>query len=149
MRYKKASYIANALFIVLASAFLIMIALFPEPIVKLKIGPGYYPALICILLITACVLSIVSTYRGTEDRAIEMPNIKNALLIIGMVILFLVFWKLTKMFYVVSFLAVGTLLFFLNPQPETSVRLRKALMISLCMQGFIYVVFQRLMYFNF
>ena len=149
MRFKKATYVANVLFILLAGAFLAMIAMFPDPMVKLTIGPGYYPAAICFLLIGASMISIFKTRKYDEDKDIELPKLHNAALVIGVVVLFLILWELTGMFYAVSFVAIGTLLFFLNPQPDKKARLIKALVISLCLQGFIYGVFERLMYFNF
>lgn len=149
MRFKKATYIANALFILMGGAFLVMIAMFPEPIIKLTIGPGYYPALVCFLLMGAAAISIFKTYKYDEDREIPMPKLHNAALIIGVVLLFLVLWQFTKQFYIVCFFAMGILLYVLNPQPKGLPKLVKAALMSLVMQGFIYVVFQRLMYFNF
>ena len=149
MRFKKATYIANILFILMAGIFLVMISMFPDSIIKLTVGPGYYPTLVCFLLIGASVASILKTYKYDKDHDIPLPKLHNAILIIGVVTLFLVFWHLTGQFYIVSFFAMGVLLYFLNPQPNGPKKIGKSVLISLSMQGFIYVVFQRLMYFNF
>ena len=149
MQFKKATYIVNALFILLAGAFLVMITMFPDSVIKLTIGPGYYPAIVCFLLIGAAAISMFKTYRYDEDRRIELPKLHNAAIVIGVAALFLVLWELTGMFYVVSFIAIAALLFFLNPQPDRKARLIKAACLSLGIQGFIYGVFQKLMHFNF
>jgi hypothetical protein len=149
MRYKKATCIVNAVVIVLAAAFLVMTSLFPEPVVRMKIGAGYYPALLCIFLIIASVISTFNTLRAKTDSVVEIPKLKNIVLVLVTIILFLTFWRLTGMFYVVSFFALGILLFFLNPQPAGMAKLTKTLLLSVCMQGFVYIVFERLMNFRF
>ena len=148
-RYKTATYVANTIFILLAACGLFMIYNFETPIVRLTIGPGYYPALLCGALIIASAVSLIKTFKSRDDRVIELPKIKNALLIIVVFTAFLAFWKVTGQFYVVSFISMGILLYFLNPQPNGVGKVVKAVAISLCIQVFVYFVFQKLMYFRF
>jgi putative tricarboxylic transport membrane protein len=149
MGYKKATCLANLFFIVLAAVFIIMACNFPDSVVKLTVGPKYFPMGISILLIIASAVSTITTWRGEDDHRIEIPSLRNVLVVLLSCIVFTLLWKFLGMFYVFSFVFIGFLLYFLNPQPRGGKNLAKAVGMWLCMQLVVYFVFQRLMYFSF
>jgi len=149
LNYKIATYIVNTILILVAASGLYMIYNFEPPVIRLTIGPGYYPALLCVALIIMSTISLIKTFKSHDNRVIELPKMKTPLLVMVVFVAFLVFWKITKQFYIVSFVSIGILLYFLNPQPNSIGKLAKAVIISLCIQVFVYLVFQRLMYFRF
>ena len=147
--YKTATYIVNTILILVAACGLFMIYNFPPPVLRLAIGPGYYPALLFAALIITSVISSIKTFRSSNDQMLVFPKIKNTMFVIVTFVAFWFFWEKTRQFYIVSFIAIGILLYFLNPQPSNVGRVVKAVVISLCIQVFVYVVFQRLMHFRF
>ena len=150
MKYKTATYIANTIIISISVFLLFVISNFSRPVIRLPgVGPGYYPALLCIGLILTSIASLIKTYKSGGDRLVVFPKIGNSLVITAVLVAFLVLWNTTGQFYIVSFLSMAILLYFLNPQPNNAAKVVKAVLLSLSMQVFIYVVFQRLMYFRF
>ena len=147
--YKTATYVVNAILILAAAYGLFMIYNFQPPVIRLRIGPGYYPALLCVALVITSAISLIKTFKSRDDRVIELPKIVNSLLVIVVFAVFLVSWKITRQFYAVSFILMTILLYFLNPQQNSIGKVVKAVLISLCIQAFVYLVFQRLMYFRF
>ena len=149
MNYKKATYIVNTILILVAAYGLFMIRNFSSPVVRAIVGPGYYPTLLCVALIVTLIISLVKTFRSKDNRIVELPKIKNALLVIVVFVAFLVFWRTTRQFYIVSFISMGVLLHFLNPQSNSVGKVIKSVFISLAMQVFVYFIFEKLMYFRF
>ena len=147
--YKKATLVANLFFILLSVAFLIMAANFEQAVIRLAVDPSYYPILVCVGIIITATVSIVSTLRNPNDRVVEIPNPKKGLIIIGLFALFVLLWQFIGQFYVVSFVVMGAVLYTMSPQPNSLKKIIKTCVISLCMQIFVYFIFERLMFFRF
>lgn len=147
MSFKKGTYVVNALIALLALAFLIMAQNFPAALVKLSIQPSYYPTGVAVLLIVACAVSTVETYRK-EDKKIEIKNLFRVLMTIGICVAFAVLWRVTGYFYPVSLAATVALMYLLDPRESGLKKLGRVLLYSLILQAAVYLVFTQLMKFK-
>jgi len=148
MSYKKGVYAINIALILVAVAFIVMAVNFPQAYVKLSIQPSYYPIGVAGLLILFCLISIYDTYRQKEDHVVDFGNLKRVLPVIGICVLYAVAWKLTKQFYLVSFVATTALMYILNPQPNSLKKLIRSAVYSLTIQVVVYIVFTKMMNFK-
>ncbi|MEW9673561.1 tripartite tricarboxylate transporter TctB family protein [Ammoniphilus sp. 3BR4] len=65
-----------------------------------KIGPGFYPYLLGIILIILTIISLIQTWRKKEEEKIEFPNGKLILTTIGVIALFILSWSFMGYFYI-------------------------------------------------
>lgn len=149
MGYKKATTLANLFFIALAGAFLTGALHFPEPVVHMTVGPAYFPAAVAAALILASVVSTVKVWLGTDDHEVRISAPLKVLFVIGTSLAFAFLWQAAGCFYIVSFSMLALLLYGLNPERRSLKKLLKALALSGMMQIFVYIVFERFMYFRF
>ena len=148
MNFKKGSIIADVIIALLAGAFIVIAKNFSTPLVKLQIMPSYYPIGIATLLLIFCAISIFKTAKLKDDKVIHVGNWKQIIFVIVICVLFVLFWKLTRLFYPVCFVATAALMYILNPQANSIKKLMKALLYSLATQAVVYLVFTKAMHFH-
>lgn len=149
MRYKAATTCANLLFMALAASGLYLALHFPEPVVRMTVGPVYFPAAISVALICAALASTVKVWLGTDDHEVHISSPLKVLCTVGAAAAFLFLWAKTGYFYPVSFSVIALFIYGLNPEQRRGRKILTAAALSAAMQVFVYVVFERLMYFRF
>lgn len=67
-----------------------------------KIGPGYFPRVICIIFILLCLISFVQTiFRKNEDgNKFTVPNFRLIVITIFITLLFVLSWYYIGYFYI-------------------------------------------------
>jgi hypothetical protein len=147
MNSKKASLIALALIMILGFVYL-----------KYAIdmgygdtstpGAGFFPILLVCLLMILCIVSLVQTAMRTDDKKIDLPNIKLILITVLISFLFILSWVGFGYFYISLFaylLALMTVYYFDEMNKK---RFGKNVIITLMITVLLFVVFDYLLALN-
>lgn len=108
-------------------------------------GPSYYPKLLCFFMVIFGMGGILTTARMPKDKYIEIPNIKNILFLVIILAIWAFLWQRFGYFYQIAFLAVGAILFYLNPEPISLKKIRNTVIIDVIIVGIFYIVFNLIM----
>jgi hypothetical protein len=142
MSYKKATYISLILFALMGAWFFYTAQSFPQA-AKGQIGPDYFPEVIGGLLVIFCIISFITTTKK-PDKHIAVLNKHYVFLTIGLSVLFVGLWQTIGAFYILSFIVVAIMLYFFNQAKHSFKKLLFTLAVSLGMNLFVYLVFERL-----
>jgi len=144
MSYKKASYLALSLLVLLAMAYLWSATELRDPRSRGSIGPGYFPIILGVLLILLCVLSFVQTMRRDTDQTISIPNLDYVVVTIAATSMLMVLWSYLGIFYPLVFVFVAGLMILFQPSANLR-RLVIILVTSLAVTLAVFFLFDQVM----
>lgn len=145
MSYRKTSIMFSTILVVLS-----IICIYSANKIKMPMGtiytagPRFYPILLCSSCILVSVLSIFDQMRK-EDKIINIPNIKNYFIVLGVSSLWAFLWRTFDAFYPASFLCIGIFLFLFNPAPKSLKKLLNTILIDSGITLFVFITFQLLL----
>ena len=150
MKHKTASIISYIATLVIAALFFKATLGFPsqESYEGVYKSPAYYPQLLCILIMVTAAIGLVFDIfwaRNEESGRIRIENPRNYLLVVGTACGAALIWQTFELFYLASFLCLGTLFFFFDPQKELNRKLSGAVILSACSTAVIYLCFEILL----
>ncbi len=150
MKHKTASIISYIAVLVIAVLFFRATLGFPaqESYEGVYKSPAYYPQLLCILIMLAAGVGLIVEIflkRGEEGQAVRIENWRNYLLIIGVSCAAALVWQTYELFYLASFLCLGTLFFSFDPRESVRRKLSGAIVFSACSTAVIYLCFELLL----
>jgi hypothetical protein len=140
MSYKLASYISLAFFFGVGLLFFLNGQSMPAGS-RFDVGPAYFPSILSVMLMVACLAGLFTTWRRREDRVIDIPHPGRMFATLAVAVTFAVLWQVTGQFFPLAFVAVAALLFMLNPAGTARQKLVTALSISAILITLIYVLF--------
>jgi len=107
------------------------------------IGPGYYPRVVSALMAIASVAGLITNYRNrkTTQIIVDIPRPGYFFFVLILAIVFIAIWQMYGHYYMVSGLAILTLLWFLNPEPASPKKALKTALIGGGLLGFVFVIF--------
>ncbi len=142
LSYNKLSIFFLILFAIFAATQFFVAQKLPLPPGLYVTSPGFYPSMISVLIFISCVVGIITTLRK-KDKSVEIPsNYKNILLVFVIIFLWILLWKNMGYFYLVSMLCMGLLIYFLNPSPNSFIKIRNTVFTDLIIILVFYIVFQ-------
>lgn len=144
MSYKKASYIALSLLVLMAGVYLWSATGLRDPRTRGSIGPGYFPVILGVLLIFLCGVSFVQTLRRTTDETLNIPNLGYVLAAIGATAAFMLIWAILGVFYPLVLVFVASLMALFQPS-STPRRLAIILVTSLVVTLAVFGLFDQVM----
>ena len=103
-------------------------------------GPRFYPIALAVLMIVFCVISIIDTLKK-PDKILEFPNAHKAVVTAAVTIIWIALWQYMGYFYLISFIAMGIILFYLNPAPASVKKICSSLAYDSVIIIFIYLTF--------
>ena len=115
MSYKKASYVALSLLILLGGLYLWSATGLRDPQTRGAIGPGYFPIILGVLLILLCVISLIQTILSDADHLITIPNLGYVVAAIAATAVFLTLWITLGTFYPLVYVFVAGLMILFQP----------------------------------
>ena len=141
MSYKKASIVVMSTLILLGIIgiyYALQIrSLFRTTFIN---GPRFYPVMLCSMIVLFSGISLIQALFA-PDRHIELPNMKNFFFVLGVIIVWSVLWQTIGSFYLVSFFAVGGMLYWLNPAPNSLRKLGNTFVIDVIIIAIVYASF--------
>ena len=142
MSYKKVSIAVMSLLIVLGAIgiwFSTQITVAPSS--GYIGGTQFYPTLLCSLIILFSAIALVGAIRMPDNRYIELPNMKYYVIILAITVAWVALWQTIGMFYIVSYVMVGLVLYILNPAEYSLKKVRNTLIIDAILVGCGYLIF--------
>ncbi len=144
MSYKKATYITLAVFSIIGVVFFIMSTSFINHGGIKSVGPELFPQINSVLLIIACVLGAIGTFKK-EDKFIKFEKLGLIIFTLVWLLIFVAIWKYAKAFYLSAFILIFGLVFVYNPNKEIKKKLINAFILSLSLNLFIFIVFEKVL----
>ncbi|TQR17883.1 tripartite tricarboxylate transporter TctB family protein [Psychrobacillus soli] len=147
MNSKKATYIALTLIIILGLVYL-------KSAIDMGYGDtstpgaGFFPILLVCMLVVLCIVSLIQTMMRTDDKKIDLPNIRLISLTVIISFLFILSWVWFGYFYISLFAYLLILMTVYYFEEMNKKRFGKNLVISLVLTVLIYGVFDYLLGLN-
>ena len=140
---KKLSVIALTLLIVVSGAMIYYaknIVILEGMEMHFVSGPKFYPIVLSVLMIIFCAFSILNTLKGPE-KTLEFRNIQKPIIVLVITFLWIFMWNYVGYFYLCSFVAMGLLMFYLNPEKFSFRKIYKSLVFDAIIVTSIYIIF--------
>lgn len=144
MSYKLASYVSLLLFFLVGLAFFMATRAMPQGDGH-DIGPGVFPGFLSLMMMATAVIGVFTTWRREQDTHLEIAKPFNLAVTFAAIIGLFAIWYLTGVFFPFAFLAVSTLLYLLNPQPNSWRKAAKSIAIGAVVMVIVYLIFDVLL----
>ena len=147
MNFRTASLIALTVSLLVGIMFFTLSFNLPMSSPGVVIGPGYYPRSLSLLLIVSSMIGLYTNYRraASKNIIVDIPKPVYFFFVIGLALLVAGVWHITHRFYPIAVLATFLLLWFLNPEPSTTRKAVKTLLVGSVILGVIFLLFSVLL----
>lgn len=145
MSQKWTSVVTQAILGTCGIIFFVMSYCFNDGGTSIYASAGYYPMLVSGLIVLFSITGICSDLIGkekTNEKKIDLSNIKNIGLVALALVIIITMWQILKLFYVGATIGVGILLIGLDPVKKDQKHIVRSVIIAVAMSIATYMIFE-------